>query len=250
MRTEVNLTGLRTMIIFCSKKLLINRRWMLVALVAVLVGGVMGYAATEVEETLSAASDLLNLLILFFFMPILALIYGASMIRNEIDDRSITLVITSPIDRRISYLGYYLSLVLVLSALLMVITTIGWACFFAVKGFDASAFQLLWPYLVTVCLGAIVYGALFLVFGVVLRHPIYLGLVYVFVWEDFIGSIPGAIGEYTLRHHLMVVASAWVDYGEISTVTGEPLLSALTLFLITMIMLALGAWAFWNKEVP
>jgi ABC-2 type transport system permease protein len=250
MRTEVNLTGLRTMIIFCSKKLLINRRWMLVALVAVLVGGVMGYAATEVEENLSAASDLLNLLILFFFMPILALIYGASMIRNEIDDRSITLVITSPMDRRVSYLGYYLSLVLVLSALLMVITTIGWGCFFAVKGFDASAFQLLWPYLVTVCLGAMVYGALFLVFGVVLRHPIYLGLVYVFVWEDFIGSIPGAIGEYTLRHHLMVVASAWVDYGEISTVTGEPLLSALTLFLITMVMLALGAWAFWNKEVP
>jgi ABC-2 type transport system permease protein len=250
MRTEVNLTGLRTMIIFCSKKLLINRRWMLVALVAVLVGGVMGYAATEVEENLSAASDLLNLLILFFFMPILALIYGASMIRNEIDDRSITLVITSPMDRRVSYLGYYLSLVLVLSALLMVITTIGWGCFFAVKGFDASAFQLLWPYLVTVCLGAMVYGALFLVFGVVLRHPIYLGLVYVFVWEDFIGSIPGAIGEYTLRHHLMVVASAWVDYGEISIVTGEPLLSALTLFLITMAMLALGAYAFWNKEVP
>jgi ABC-type transport system involved in multi-copper enzyme maturation permease subunit len=250
MRTEINLTGLRTMLVFSSKKLLINRRWMLVVLVAFLVGGVMGYAATEVEQNLSAASDLLNLLILFFFMPILALIYGASMIRNEIDDRSITPVITSPMDRRVSYLGYYLSLFLVLSVLLMAITTIGWACFFAVKGFDASALQLLWPYLVTVCLGAMVYGALFLVFGVVLRHPIYLGLVYVFVWEDFIGSIPGAIGEYTLRHHLLVVASGWIDYGEISTISGEPLISALILAMITLIMLALGAWAFWNKEVP
>ena len=200
----------------------------------------MGYFATEVEEGLTAASDLFNILVLFFFMPILALIYGASMIRNEIDNRSITQVLTSPMDRRLSYLGYYFALALVLALLLMLVTTIGWACFFAVKGFDAASIELLLGYLLTVCIGALVYSALFLVFGVVLRHPIYLGLFYVFIWEDFVGSIPGAAENYTIRHHLLVLASSWIDYGEVATMTGEPGVSAMVLFGLTITCLRSG----------
>jgi ABC-type transport system involved in multi-copper enzyme maturation permease subunit len=250
MRTQLHTTGLLTLTWFSAKKLIVHRRWVIALLIAILVGAVMGYFATEVEEGITAASDLLNILVLFFFMPILALIYGASMIRNEIDDRSITQVLTSPMDRRLSYLGYYFALALVLALLLIMVTTIGWACFFAVKGFDAAALELLLGYLLTVCIGALVYSALFLVFGVVLRHPIYLGLFYVFVWEDFVGSIPGAAENYTIRHHLLVVASTWIDYGDVATVSGSAGISAMVLFGITVALLAIGSWVFWNKEVP
>jgi hypothetical protein len=75
-------------------------------------------------------------------------------------------------------------------------------------------------------------------------------LFYVFIWEDFVGSIPGAAEDYTIRHHLLVVASSWIDYGEVSTMIGEPWISAMVLFGLTMALLAIGSWAFWNKEVP
>jgi hypothetical protein len=65
-----------------------------------------------------------------------------------------------------------------------------------------------------------------------------------------VGSIPGAAEDYTIRHHLLVVASSWIDYGEVATTTGEPGISAMVLFGLTIALLAIGSWVFWNKEVP
>jgi ABC-type transport system involved in multi-copper enzyme maturation permease subunit len=105
MLVSLNFIGLWTVAAFSARKLLMNRRWMLVMLLGALVALVMGYAATEDGADVHFASDLMSMLLLAFLLPVLCLIYGASMIRNEMDDRSIVQVITSPLDRRISYLG-------------------------------------------------------------------------------------------------------------------------------------------------
>jgi ABC-type transport system involved in multi-copper enzyme maturation permease subunit len=106
MDVTLNMVGLRAMLSYSVRKLLTNRRWIIVLLLAALIGVVMGYSASlGAVGALDQGSDLLNLLVLSFVLPIMAMIFGASMIRNEIDDRSITQVITSPVDRRISYFG-------------------------------------------------------------------------------------------------------------------------------------------------
>jgi ABC-2 type transport system permease protein len=249
MDASMNMVQLRSMVRFSTKKLLLHRRWMMVALLAILVGAAMGFAATQPGDRLVMGNDLLNLLVLTFLLPILAMIYGASMIRNEIDDRSITQVITSPIDRRIAYIGYYLSLIGVLSVMVLIINLVGWSSFFLPTGVDGDAMSILLSYSLVLVLGGIVYSSLFLVMGVVLKQPIYLGLFYVFIWEGFVGSLPGAIGEYTIKHQLAVIASGLIDHGNISTVTGDAGVAALVLVVVTVVMLALGAVAFREKEV-
>ena len=249
MDTRRTLIELRTMVVFSARKLILNRRWILVLAVAVLVGALMGYSATLEVDHLSFASDLLNLLFLTFFLPIFALIYGASMIRNEIDDRSIVQVITSPMDRRASFIGYFLALTIVLSLMIVITAIVGWSSYFIVAGISLDAVDLLLPYLLVLVLGSVAYSSIFLTSGVILRQPIYLGLFYIFIWEGFVGSIPGAIADMTVRHQLQVIASHWIEYGDISYVTGDALVSAMALVVLTIIMVLIGAFAFREKEI-
>lgn len=238
------------MILYSTRKLLTNRRWVIILFVAALVGVVMGYSASLATDALSQGSDLLNLLVLSFILPIMAMIFGASMIRNEIDDRSVTQVITSPVDRRTSYMGYYLALIAVLSLALILVTTIGWAGYYLISGMMDDAVGLYLSYLLVILLGAIVYASLFLVVGVILRQPIYFGLIYAFVWEGFIGSLPGAVGELTIMHQLRVIAASQIHHGSISGFTGDATVSFISLMAVAVLLLFLGAYSFREKQVP
>jgi ABC-2 type transport system permease protein len=251
MDVTLNMVGLRAMLSYSVRKLLTNRRWIIVLLLAALIGVVMGYSASlGAVGALDQGSDLLNLLVLSFVLPIMAMIFGASMIRNEIDDRSITQVITSPVDRRISYLGYYLSLIMVLALSLLVVTVVGWTGYYLVSGISGDAVGLLIAYLAVLMLGAVVYSSLFLVMGVVLKQPIYLGLIYAFVWEGFIGSLPGAIGNITIMHQLRVIASSQIHNGSISGFSGDAVVSFIALAVMTAVLLIAGAYAFREKQLP
>jgi ABC-2 type transport system permease protein len=222
----------------------------MVVLIAILIGAIMGYAATQDVDRLNEGSDLLGLLVLGFFMPVLALVYGGSMIRNELDDRSITPIITAPLDRRVSYLGYFISLILVLGPLVMALNLVGWSCFFLTAGVDDQAVGILLSYSFVIVIGGIVYSSLFLALGVVLKQPIYIGLFYIFIWEGFVGSLPGAIGSYTIGHQLRVLTASTLDYGIVAHTLGDVPASTIALLLVTVVMVVVGAVAFHRHEVP
>jgi ABC-2 type transport system permease protein len=247
---DLNLTGLKAIMRLSVRKLLLSRRWVIVVLVGALVALVMGYVASQEVGSLDGGSTLLNSLVLSFLLPIMALIYGASMIRNEIDDRSITQIITSPVDRRVSYLGYYLSLVTVLSIMLLATGVVGWASYFLQTNVASDALDMLVSYSALLIIGSIVYSTLFLALGALLKQPIYLGLLYAFIWEGFVGSLPGAIGTYTIVHNLKVIGADLVHNGNITTFSGDATTAALILVFLTAVLLIIGAWAFREKEVP
>ncbi|MHC1679945.1 MAG: ABC transporter permease subunit [Methanomassiliicoccales archaeon] len=244
-----NLIGLRTVTAFSARKLLMNRRWILVVLLGALLAMVMGYAATENGANMDFASDLMVLLLLAFLLPVLSLIYGASMIRNEMDDRSIVQVITAPLDRRISYLGYYIGLVMVLCLFITVVTAIGGLAFLVFSPEREGGAELIVTFIVLQYLGVLVYSALFLFLGTIMKQPIYLGLIYIFIWEGFIGSVPGSIGQLTIRHQLEVLASELTDLGSVAGISGDWAVSILALVVITVVLVLIGAFMFRQAEV-
>lgn len=246
---STNLIGLRTVASFSARKLLMNRRWMLVMLLGALVALVMGYAATQDGANMDFASDLMVILLLAFLLPVLSLIYGASMIRNEMDDRSIVQVITAPLDRRISYLGYYIGLAMVLCLLITVITVIGGLAFLAFSPVREGGVQLIVTFIALQYLGVLVYSALFLFLGTLMRQPIYLGLFYIFIWEGFVGSVPGSIGELTIRHQLQVIASELTEYGSVAWTSGDWAVSLLAIVVTTIVLVVAGAYVLRQEEV-
>ncbi len=131
MDINMMISGLLSIIKYSTRRMLFSKRWVIVLLIIILVGAIMGYAASQSPvghtdiERLNGGTTLMDVLILSFIMPIIAMIYGASLIRNEIDDKSITQVITSPLPRPISYIGYYISLIVTLSIIMVLINLVG-----------------------------------------------------------------------------------------------------------------------------
>jgi ABC-type transport system involved in multi-copper enzyme maturation permease subunit len=237
------------MLTFSARKLLQNRRWLIVALLTALVAAVMGYSATQDGADMDGMSDLMGLLLIAFLLPVLALIYGASMIRNEIDDRSIVQVITAPLDRRIAYLGYYLALVVVLTVLIAVATIVGGLSYLLFIPDSSGAIEVMAVLIAVQIIGVMIYSALFLMMGAILKQPVYLGLFYVFVWEGYVASVPGAIGSYTIRNQLRVIASESINYGNIAHVTGDGTISLIVLIVLAVVLITLGAFLFRDMEV-
>ncbi|MCK4457171.1 MAG: ABC transporter permease subunit [Thermoplasmata archaeon] len=251
MGVNMIISGLLSIMKYSTRKMLFSKRWVIVLLIIILVGAIMGYAGSLEGDRLQGGTDLMDILILFFIMPVIAMIYGASLIRNEIDDKSITQVITSPLPRPISYIGYYISLVISLSMIMVLINSVGWLAFFGQQGMGDGAGSILLIMMALGVIGSIVYSSLFLVSSVIFKRPMYIGLFYAFIWEGFIGSIPGAISKYTLKHFIRSIGSSWLDFGEISLYDGASAGTAFGVLIgITVICLAVGAFLFREKEYP
>jgi ABC-2 type transport system permease protein len=249
MDMENQLTGFITIIKYTIKKLLFSKRMILTLLVMLFVCGIMGYATTRDVDRLYNGTNLLDGLILFFFMPVMAMIYGSSLIRDEMDDRSITQVVTSPMNRIVTYFGYYIGLAISVSIIMLIILTAGFFTFFGIMGLDSQAGAIYSSMAAMVVIGSFVYSSLFIMVSVLISHPIYFGLFYAFIWEGFIGSIPGSMRYLAIKHYIRSLGTDWISYGGISEYNASSVSdSALVLIVFVIIMFLLGAFLFKGKE--
>lgn len=244
------INGILALTLHSVRGLLFSKKALITLLVVLFVAAVMGYAGSQDVEALSDGTNLLDVLVLFFFMPVMAMIFGSSLIRDEIDNRSITHVATSPLDRAFAYVGYYLPLSLAVSISMIVITAAGFVAFFAQQGFTAAAVEIYAELTALVVIGAFAYSSLFLAVSVLFKKPVFFGLFYAFIWEGFIGSIPGAIQKASIKHYLRSIGSEWIDYGDISgfDASGSGASAAILLGL-TVFFLVFGAYLFREKEL-
>lgn len=251
MEIDKALTGIAAISRHSFKKLVFSRKAVITLLVAVFVAAIMGYAGAQDVDPLPDGTDMLDTLILFFFMPVMAMIYGASLIRDEIDDRSITHVATAPLDRAFSYIGYYIPLSLAVTISIVIINTAGFLAFFAQNDLGSEALEVYLQFTVLVTVGAFVYSSLFLAVGMLFKKPVFFGLFYAFIWEGFIGSIPGAIQKLSVKHYLRSIGSGWVDYGSMSAYgqASDPTASGIVLLGLAVAFILLGAHLFRESEL-
>ena len=247
MELKDNITKIIALMKYSIKKILFKKRIIIAFLILLTVIGIMGYAGAQNTDRLQTGADLLGALIVVFFMPAICMIYGCSVIRDEIEDKSIIQVFTSPFDRVFAYLGYYLSLVICLCLILAVITSLGFISFFAQQGLDEEAMNIYTTFMGLVFLGVFVYSALFLLTSVVFKRPIYFGLFFVFIWEGFIGNIPGKIQKISINYYLKSIGSKQLEYINILDAT-DVTTSLMVIFATIIVLIILGSILFKTKE--
>jgi ABC-2 type transport system permease protein len=244
-------TGIVAITLHSLKKLVLSRKAVITLLVAAFVAVVTGYAGAQNIEPLEDGTDLLDTLILFFFMPVMAMIYGSSLIRDEIDDKSITHVATAPLDRGFSYVGYYIPLAVAVAISMVIINTAGFLAFFAQNDLGAEAVEIWLEFTALVIIGSFVYSSLFLGVSILFKKPVFFGLFYAFIWEGFIGSLPGAIQKASVKYYLRSLGSDWVDHGGLSSFQGavDPSTAGAVLVGLLLFFVLLGAFGFREMEL-
>ena len=126
-------------------------------------------------------------------LPVVALIVGTGVLGSEIDDGTIVHILTKPLPRRDIILAKY--------AVAAVVTAVVSAVPLFITGVLAGSAKLGTGLAVAAVVGAFAYSALFLLFSLVSRRPVLLGLVYILVWEGLLGNFVSgtkvlAVGQY------------------------------------------------------
>lgn len=235
-----------------TTKAVLNKKFLMVILVMFFISAVMGYTAAQDGQRLEEGGDLLDIFVISFFLPLMSMIFGSSLIRDEIEDKSITNVLTAPISRTKMFLGYYFSIVIVSVFAVWLILTSGFLTYFSISGFDTEALNIYLSMGVLVALGTVVYSSLFILVSVLMEKSLYFGLFYVFIWEGFVGSLPGNIKLVSIRHYLRSIGKGMMEYGSIAKygdASGAGA-SLQVLLILTAALLIVGIVLFRKKEFP
>lgn len=242
-----------------ARTLRARRMWVVAAgaALAPLIAWVVAQSPRNVRglEVLTALGFLLTINLM---APLASVIVGAAVLGEEIEDRTITYLLTRPISRPAILVGRWLAGASVLVVLFIASTT---ALGLIAESFPtpSSAKHLIPPGLtgsITAAsvLAALTYSALFSTLGVFFKHPMIVGLGYCFTVEGFLANLPGKNQALTVQYYLRCFlvsenAEAWGHLEEI--VPAKPLSAEESvgwLVGIALAALAVGALALRRKQ--
>lgn len=130
-------------------------------------------------------------LVLVYLVPLMSLAYGGGVLREEVEDQTLTYGFTRPVDRA----GLYLAR-LAAAAGPVLLATMPAAAFAATDAVHGVRLVL------AALLGTVAHAAMFGLWGLLMRRPTWLGLAYVLVWEQNLERVPGWLTNVTLRAHI------------------------------------------------
>ncbi len=144
------------------------------------------------------------ILYLKFIIPALGVFYGTSLIADEVEDKTITYLFTRPIPRRSIVMGKYLAYVACAASVVLPSVMIVFMLMVPFGEIGRSFGPLLGD-LGIIAIGLAVYGAVFLLAGVMLKRPLVAGLVFAFGWEPIALLLPGYLKHFTIAYYLQAL---------------------------------------------
>ena len=134
------------------------------------------------------SADAVGELVLAYLVPLMSLAYGGGVLREEVEDQTLTYGFTRPVDRA----GLYLAR-LAAAAGPVLLATVPAAALSADGVVDGLRL------VAAAILGTTAHTALFGLAGLLVRRATWLGLAYVLVWEQSLENVPGWLASFTLR---------------------------------------------------
>ncbi|GAA0441130.1 hypothetical protein Aca07nite_29650 [Actinoplanes capillaceus] len=145
-------------------------------------------------------------------LPVVALIVGTGVLGSEVDDGTIVHILTKPLARRDIILAKY--------AVAASVTTVVSAVPLFLTGVLAGSAKLGGALAVAATVGAFAYSALFLLFSLVSRRPVLVGLVYILVWEGLLGNFVSGTKNLAIGQYVIAITDRIAPNGMMDTPVG------------------------------
>ncbi len=249
-RASVQIT--RTM-----KDILFNK-WMLLAFSLILIPFIISlYMLADPVSDIEQWPELFNVLAIVIFMQILllmfSLVYGASMMNEEIESRTATYLFLRGSKRfevqLYKFIGTYVSLS-ILFTISMVLTYFTLSLHTSYDIMSDQIMQLM-ALLGAFYFGLFAYLALFSLIGVLFKHPLVVGLIFAFFWEVIMVNIPVNVQQITIMYYVRSIylgTEAVRKFGDIDQ-KGGVVGSIIALILIGLSSLLLASLAISKKDI-
>lgn len=180
--------------------------------------------------------------IVFWVVPLLGLFFGSGVLREEIEDQTVTYSFTRPLDRGWIYAARVAAamvpvLLLSMPFVLLVSTELDGRTGLRVVVAALSA--------------TLAYTGVFALLGLLMKWSTWVGLAWLIFWEGLVSLAPGFIGRLTLQAHLRGLTGFPPAEGLLSTLWQAPpaLTSLLVLLVVAGVSLYLGGSVVRRREI-
>ena len=134
-------------------------------------------------------------------LPLTALMFGTSVIGDDLEDGTAIYLLTKPIPRWQILLPKLIAAWLLTTAVLILSTLLS-----GILAIESGGLDVVYGTTFAVVLGALVYTTLFVMLSIVSTHALIIGLVYVFIWEGALAGIFEGVRYLSVRHYTLGVA--------------------------------------------
>jgi ABC-type transport system involved in multi-copper enzyme maturation permease subunit len=229
---------------------------LVLGLLPALVAGIWrAVAGAERFQAEVVYNSLAGFLVFGFILVIMAVIFGTGVISQEIEQKTISYILTRPIPRwRIALMKFLAAVVAITVTLWLASITLALVTF----GPSGVTVERLGRDLAILPLGALAYGALFLLIAAMLGRPLLWGLAYAFGWESWTSTLPGHFQKLSLMAYLRVLAPHPQPEGESRELTSfftamtpsaiSPTFAWRVLAVSLLVMLAVALLLFSTRE--
>jgi len=200
--------------------------------------------------------DLYGVIVAFYYvrnvLPLAALFYATALVADEVEGKTITFLLTRPLQRSSILLGKFAAYAATTLSLSLPATVVTFFLLATARGGEGVGARVpdLFRDLGVVALGLFAYGALFTLLGVLLRRPVIPGLLFLFVWE-LLANLPGYMPRFTVTGYLRSLISHRPADEGFAEIFGQVLPAPLCLgVLVGVVVVCLGAaaWIFSRRE--
>jgi ABC-2 type transport system permease protein len=202
-------------------------------------------------------TEILMVFFLQFYIVLLALFYGTSVTAEEVENRTLSYLITRPVPKPAIVLGKYAAYSVLMFAMVALSLIPSYFIMNAARLADPELYLTFLRYLGVLGLGILAYAAFFTFLGTVLKRAIIVGLVFGFGWENVIQYFPGSTQRFSIVHYLKSLLPYHPTAGGggrgvalllFRLEPTRPLMAVLALAAIAGAFLALACWLFRKKE--
>jgi ABC-type transport system involved in multi-copper enzyme maturation permease subunit len=141
-----------------------------------------------------------------FIIPVLGVFYGTSLIADEVEDKTITYLVTRPIPRGAVLVGKYLAYLLCTTLLVLPSAMVAYFIVAPLSGGRVGEqFPSVLSDLGMLAIGLAAYGGVFAFVGARLKRPLVVGLIFTFGWEPGVLIFPGYLKRATVAFYLQAL---------------------------------------------
>ena len=215
----------------------------LLALVPVLIGLIIRLGGTSTDvPTLTAG--LLDALVVATVLPLVALVFGTSVLGSELDDGTAVYLLVKPIERWRIVLSKGLVAAAITIALVVPSTLVAGLLVGAGRGGESIALA----FTIAVIPGAVVYTAGFIALSVITSRALIAGLLYIFIWEGLLAGLFTGTALLSVRQYVLAFARSLagddgdVIKGSVDTQTAAVLAVVVLAIAIAIAIRRLASW--------
>jgi ABC-2 type transport system permease protein len=201
-------------------------------------------------------TEILMVFFLQFYIVLLTLFYGTSVTAEEVENKTLSYLITRPLPKPAIVLGKYGAYTLLMFVMVAVSLAASYFIMNMSRLAEPDLYLTFLRYLGVLGLGILAYGAFFTFLGTILKRAIIVGLVFGFGWENVIQYFPGSTQKFSIVHYLKSLLPYRPAAGGGRGIAlllfrlepTEPFVAVLVLAGVTAALLVLACWFFRTKE--